>query len=493
MDAPAPDAVATGVSAIMLNPWQFRLTHRPHAGAQPLGRFWLSLGPDLPLTVVTDGAGHEAGVLLGFPIDLDRQCLIGPTWVAPVDADLTSDKGVCRTLLALGGRFVWICLTDTMARIYPDAATQVSVVWDRESQSAGTTAAAILDNAAYAARFDHATFATLRLDGGDWFPAGLTAHSGVSRLLPNHYLDLCDWQAQRFDMMPEVAAAQDPATCVDEVIATVQAQIAALLSGPRQVAFGLTAGHETRTLLACARAATDRITFVTVTGTGRQKTDTLVARRLATAFSLHHRELPRRSADDSAQRIYLRRSGHCVGDTNLRYHPSIAPLAPDHVLVGGVGGEVARAFYHHDSDTPATPLDARGLLARMGLRGNDKMVRHMRFWLDGLAGASVEQVLDLLYLENRLGPWAMAQFCAYPTIPRFAPFVTYRSVCQMRALPWAWKRSNRLNHEIVARLWPELLDHPYNTLGPLRDAAGQVRQLVSDPAILARKIRQRRA
>lgn len=493
MDATTPVADATTEPTIAQEPWQFRLTARPHPGAMPLGGHWLSLGPDLPMTEVRGPDGAGAGVLLGFPIDLDRSALIGATWVTPPDADLTTEAGLHRVLLALGGRFVWICLIGAIARLYPDAGTQVSVVWDREARAAGTTATAILDDTTYAARFDHAEFATLRLPGGDWFPAGLTAHSGVMRLLPNHYLDLQDWSAHRFDLMPVGTDAIGADDCVKGIIATIQAQLTALLDGPRQVALALTAGYETRSLLACARDWTDRISFVTVTGSGRHKTDTILARRLAAGFDLTHRELPRQAADQQAQRRYLRRSGHCVGDSNLRYHPSIAPLAADHVLVGGVGGEVARAFYHHDSDTLATPLTARELLARMGLRGSDKALRHMRLWHEGLRNMPVTRVLDLLYLENRLGPWAMAQFCADPTLPRFAPMVTYRSICLMLALPQDWKRTNRMNHEIVARLWPELQAYPYNTLGPLRDMVGLAQHAAEDPARLARKVMQRLA
>ena len=479
---------------ITLEPWQYRLTATPHPEANPVGDFWLSVGPDLPVTEVTDHQGRKAGVLLGFPIDLDRASLVGQHWQTPSDADLSTDAGINRCLLALGGRFLWICLTETVARIYPDAGTQVSCVWDRSLQSVGATTLAILGANDYAARFDHAQFARLGLAGEGWFPAGLTAHSGVSRLLPNHYIDLHQWQAHRFDpCCSAVATNATPDDIVEGTIAAIQSQIIAVMSGPKKAAFALTAGYETRTLLACARQWTDDITFVTVVGQDRHRTDSVLAQQIATGFGLDHQTLPRVEATRTAQERYLRRGGHCSGDSNLRYHPSIAPIAKDYVFVGGAGGEIGRAFYQDDTDTPDMQITARLLMSRMGMRGTDKSLRYLRLWLEELEGQTNERIFDLAYLENRVGPWAMAQFCADPTLVRHAPMITYRTVALMQALPMTWKQSNRLNKEIISRLWPELHRYPYNTLGPLKDLIGHAQRVMDDPALVIKKIRKRLA
>jgi len=223
---------STPLAPIDLEPRQFRLTERPHPGASPVGSFWLSHHPDLPKITVIDAKGNSAGVLLGFPIDLATSCVISQRWTAPVGADLKTDQGRQAVLMALGGSFLWICITDRCARIYPDACAQIGCVWDTATRSAGATALAILDDDDYATRFDHAQFARLRLQGEEWFPAGLTTHSGVTRLLPNHYLDLSQWDAHRFHTEMFNLARQSVDAILTDLIDTLRRRFSAFARLP---------------------------------------------------------------------------------------------------------------------------------------------------------------------------------------------------------------------------------------------------------------------
>lgn len=478
---------------IPLEPWQYRLTTHPHTGGQTLGKYWLSIGPDLPRVRVTDENGVSFGVLLGFAIDLNDATLVREVWQAPTGADLMTDAGIYRALRALGGRYLWIYVSGDKARIYPDAVTQVTCVWDRQTQSAGSTSLAILDAEDYAARFDKPLFDRLKVLGEGWFPAGLTAHDGVERLLPNHYLDLATWTAHRFAAVTITGEAA-PATVIDEVVSAVQTQVKALLTGTQSPVIALTAGRESRAVLACLREWTNELQFVTVTGEDRHQTDTVIAQRIAADLGIAHIMLRRKVADQQHQDLFLRRSGHCFGDSNMQYHPSVHPLHPDHVFAGGLGGEIARAFFWRGEDTADMAITPSLLMARFGLPQSDKVERALQIWLDGLHSAMTAQdILDRAYLELRLGPWAMAQFCADPKVVRYAPMITYDTVASMLALPAQWKAEKRLNAAIVDRLWPELHRYPYNTLGKFMDIWVRVQRVLDNPAILIKKLRQRRS
>jgi len=478
---------------ITQDPWQFRLTAEPHPDATPLGDYWFSKGPDLPVVHVCDDHGRPAGVILGFAIELDNQAFLAGRWTLPAGAKPETDAGVQQTLRALAGRFLWICLAGDRARIYPDSAAQVSCVWQTESRSAGTTAHAILSDADYAARFHHTAFEQLDKASRGWFVAGLTAHSGVLRLLPNHYLDLTNWSAHRIPQPLKERRHQDPNGIVEEMIATVQSQIAAAVASDKTPVIALTAGYESRAILACARPWLDRITFMTLSGEDRQRTDGLVARRIAEAHGLRHAIVPSKTADVDQQRRYLRRAGHAAIDSNVRLHPSCHDLPENSLLIGGLGGDLWRAPLAADTDGSHTVITPQLLMNRLGLKMTNTSQRFLQRWLDTAPALPPSELLALAYRELQLAPWAMAQFCADPTTPRLAPFLTHRSMNLIQSVPQQWRDSNDLSREIIQRLWVALDRFPYNTLGPQRSLFGNRSPVQTMPNATFAALKKRRA
>lgn len=472
-----------------LDLWQYRLSRTPGQKALAVGNMWLETDAGLPVTRLTDIDGTPVGVLLGFPIDLKAPCLIAGDWQIPVRLDENADAFVRQGLLALGGRFLWIFCAQGTARIYPDCSAQVPCVFDSQAQVAASTAHALMDDAEYEARFDKALFDELGVEGEGWFPAGLTAHKGLKRLLPNHYLDLDSWTVERFWSGPETKI-EDPFKAVEEIIEIIRAQIEALINGPKRVAIALTAGHETRMLLACARPFLDRLDFVTVIGGDRHNTDTVMARRIAGDLGLSHVTLARTEATPQQRALFIRRGGHCNADSNSYFHPSVWPISESHVMISGLGGEVGRAFLWRDSDTSQTALTASLLEGRFGMRKSKRLNEQLQLWLNELQGSDSLDVLDLAYIEHRNGAWYAVQFCSDPALVRQAPLLTARTVELMMQLPADWKKTSRLGPEVIARLWPELGDYPYNSLGKWQDTMVKLQRAVANPQKILKKLRK---
>lgn len=232
--------------------------------------------------------------------------------------------------------------------------------------------------------------------------------------------------------------------------------------------------------------------FVTVVGGDRHATDTVIARRIARKFGLNHIELRRTTATAEQRRAFIRRGGHCYADSNSRFHPSVWPIAQSHVFAGGLGGEYGRAFLWREKDRPETQITARLLNNRLGLPEDPVVLASLERWLKDLDTDNALSILDLAYNENRMGPWSSAQFCCDPTLVRHAPLLTFRGVELMFSLPPEWKRSSRLGNEIIRRLWPELAAISYNSLGPWRDLAITMQRVLSNPRVIAKKLRKMR-
>lgn len=477
-----------------LDPWQFRLARgsATHPGDRQLGAYVLRAGPEIELVDLTDRHGRSLGVLFGFPIDLkEKKCLMGPHQL-DLEWDSDTDAFAEKVLERFGGLFIWFCINDDVARIYLDSGGRVSCVYDPKAGVVGSTAHALLDEDAYQARFSAGLFDRLGVEREGWFPGGLTAHDGILRLLPNHCLDLTDWQARRHWPHGPLKPVDNPEDAVSEIITILQDQLEAMLGHPKTVAQALTAGHETRMLLAVARAHISDIDFVTVVGPDRHAIDSAMARRIAAAEGLRHLELPRRNATEEQRQLFIRRGGHCVVDSNSRYAPSVAPIARTHNFIGGLGGELARAFLWHDSDTPDLKLTPERLLRRYGLPDEQMLYAPLQNWLDAVPSENGLDVLDLAYIENRMGPWSAGQFYNDPTLVRYAPLFTRRATELMLGLPPDWKRAEKLSGEVVRQAWPELSRFPYNRVGLVQGLTTKALRVWEDPGIVRRKLRKMR-
>lgn len=489
--------MALGSPLRELDPWQFRLSPGAAAAPRHLGAYGLEVGPRLPALALRDADRTPCGWVLGFAIDLRADQLPEAEIIAPEPLDPADPDGFVIALRAvLGGRYVILLEAGGAVFAYSDIAGQVSCVYDHESGQLGSSAHALLDAAGYESRFDHALHEALGVTGEGWLPAGLTAHAGVERLLPNHRIDLARGIFRRFWPREEIAETDDPEAVTAAFTELVQRQIGILARGPRRVALALTAGRETRMMLATARGALDKVDPLTIVGSDRHATDTLVARRIAKRFGLNHRELPRQTASAAQQQLFLQRIGHCAGDSNVQFHPSVWPIAETHVFVGGLGGEVGRGFFWRPADDAATPLAAQMLIRRFGLRDSGeaaaRLAARLEDWLAALSWSNSLHRLDLIYLEHRLGPWGGAQFCGDPTLVRHAPMLTQAGVRMMISLPPAWKRGNRLGSRVVAREWPELEEIPYNSLGRGRDLWVKLRRACDNPRLVIKKLRKMR-
>ena len=476
-----------------LDPWQYRLSTERSLGARAVGELWLDVGPDLPVTEVTDAEGLSVGLILGFPIDLLEKAMMRETWSVPIKLGTDHDSFASAVLNSLGGRFLWVYSAKDVTRIYPDCSAQVTCVFDPSARNAGSTAFALLDSDEYERRFDRATFSRLNIDGEGWFPAGLTAHQGLYRLLPSHYLDLNRWEALRFWPKSTLPTLEDPEAAVEKIIFIIQSQMEALAAQPKRLALALTAGLDTRTLLACSRPYLGKIDLVTVTGSDRHEIDTIMAQRIAKDLGLNHIALPRVVASDDERARFILRGGHCHGDSNSTFHPSVWPLSESHLFVGGAGGGISRLPIMRDHDNDQTTITPDFIINRFGLPRVEKVEAAFESRLSNMIGISSLQKLDLFFQEDRYAPWYGAQFCCDPKLVRYAPLLTTESVELMMRFPRDWRQNGRIFHRIIQRLWPELEGYPVNSLGIWKDTLVKIERTILDPKLIMKKIRKMRS
>lgn len=454
--------------------------------------FHLEAHPEFGIFPIRDASRTEIGLVLGFPIDLEQRRVVTES-ITMSDAMPTAIDAAAGCIGdRLGGRYLLFLNMNGKVRIYPDGAAQLPCIYMPENGIAGATAYALLSEEDYEGRFRHDLYATLDIENDGWFPGGLTAHEGVERLLPNHFLDLGNWTQTRYWPVQNIERTGCPQKNIEEIAQIVRIQIEALINSPWKVAQALTAGQDTRIMLACVRPYIDAIEFVTIAGSRVRDTDTVISKRIAGDLGLNHNVLARAVADEDTVARYMRRGGHCVGGPNRLIHPSLKDLRQSHVFVGGASGEIGRAFFWNGGDGRETPLDGHLMVGRMGLPAVAELQDRLGVWLEGLQEVDPLIALDLAYIEQRVGPWGGAQMFSDPTFIRHNPLGNTRILKLMLSLPDDWKRHNRLTHELIGRFWPELLRYPFNSQGFFSDFLSKARRSIRQPKLVIRKFRKLR-
>jgi len=448
--------------------------------------FYLHTADSLPIVEIVH-KDRQLGLLLGFPVDLENAIGLGPGARLAIDPRVSRDQMRDHLYERLSGSFIIILDISGNLQLCLDACGTLSLVYDRERQAVASTALLLLGTA-YDDAFRPDLFRAFEVASDGWFSAGLTAHDGVERLLVNHCLTLPNFDVQRHwpTVLPDYC--EDPESVIREIGTEVGLACRAF-ADLGEIDFALTGGFETRALLACNSELARHRQFVTVAVPGGER-DVVLAQRLAQLARLNHRVLPTKVAGPAEAEEWTRLAGHCLTGMNRLYFPSVDPLA-GRILVGGLGGEVGRGFLWPDGLTKDDRISTFELVDLLKLPRHSLLLERVEHWLQDIPeGLDAWQLLDLAYVELRMGTWAFAQAYTNPKKLDLHPLISRRQFRRMWSLPPTFRADGGLMRGLVEQFWPELLQVPVNAYGGWRDKLSVVTRALRRPDRALRKLRQ---
>ncbi|MCT8971047.1 hypothetical protein [Microbaculum marinisediminis] len=437
---------------------------------------------------VFDRSDQQIGLLIGTVVDTDRKVVLhdGLRLDGSLDGDGDVDAFVETQIYRLAGTFLFVLDHGGTRRVYLDANGTKSLVYDPSSKMAGATATVLLDAREYDRRLRHDLLDALGVHRGGSLPGGLTAHRGIYRLLCNHYLDLDSWTATRHWPKAEIAQTTDVAATCRTIVTEVKNTIEALIK-EGDVHVALTAGHDTRLVLACCRDFVDQITFVTLQVPG-DGIDIQLAGALSEKFNLRHRVLPFVKTDSDEAERWQKRAGHAVRGPNMDLYAAVAPLK-DRIFVGGACGEIGRGCIWFGA-TDTTPIDARQMASRLKLPMHREVINAIDNWLAPIDHLGSLLKLDLAYMELSIHCWVFVQSYTKPGHVEINPLISRRLFTAMLSLPPEVRLKNGMILRCIESAWPEVASVPINQYGNWRDKTVKLRHAISDPRRAIRKARQ---
>jgi hypothetical protein len=446
------------------------------------GEHWLMVHPSLPVNRVLNNDDREIGCVLGWPIDPSGR--LNQTQIRlPFHVNAQAADRLETVIYTFGGRYAFVISAPDLKRLYLDPGGTLSAVFSAKRGMVGSTVAALVLDEPNHPLWSRSLGEFPDNKPNQYWPAGTTLDPDISRLLPNHYLDLVSWRAVRhYPKGPlETIPEKDVPASIEKIVSVLRRNISGVLESTHRLYMPLTAGQDSRMLLACSKSLRDRVEYVTFDYRPwrRQRGDRVdlnVSRRLAKRFGLRQRVVPIHPRPPAGTELqYLHRIGFAGGSGKSRdfFWACHEHLDLSSAWLTGFAGEVGRAFYSRPTDNEADRMSSAELLTRMALPSSDRLQKAIRAWCDGLPDFPLSTLLDFAYLEHRLGCWAAPHlYGAAPFSINLTPFNDREIFDAMLRLPSAYRRRKALGGDIISAAWPELLALPYNDYPGIRSWIG---------------------
>lgn len=370
----------------------------------------LAYHPELQVARV-DKDGRSL-VCLGHILDPHSPNLENRQVLERLVADSETFADLERAFATLGGRWVLLGSIQGQQRVYHDAGGLKSVffyadpasheLWLCSQPSLLEEGLGLRPDAQRVNQFWATKFQS------SWV-CELTPYLHVRQLLPNHFLDIARRVSQRFWPSGPVApqtldgAAEKMAHIIHGLIAAVAKR------GP--VALPLTGGYESRVSFSCAGELRKTLPLYVVDTPNTLFYDRVLSKRVAKSFGLPLASFPGVPFDERSWRTILKNTAEMWWEQGVNHLSILERYVPNHYLLIGAMGTVARAWYYQDGKLPEC-IDARLLATAIGFEGNELVTATLADWLATVPTNTNVSAFDLLFWEYRQGNWASMTYTA---------------------------------------------------------------------------------
>lgn len=448
----------------------------------------VSVHPDLDVTQVQ--TNHLELTLLGFLLDPNDIKLQNKQILENLAKEAKKGEDLTRLTDRFGGRWILIACDANKNIAFNDPCAyrqvyyttpEVGSVWcasqpkllaDALQLVTDTTAQEELVNSSY-----------VKNAREYWWPGDGSLYRHIKHLLPNHQLELGPQKVSRFWPRQPIRSISlaEGANAGAEFLENLTLSAAARFP----LALPLTAGLDSRMLLAAARKVRENIFFYTLIypPLNRNSPDIVIPAKVLGTLGLTHHiiDCPKEMEPPFAQ-IYHDNVPMAHSAWGAIANGLLYGYPQDHVCLKAVSSEIARCRYYRYSYPKS--ISGASLAALTGFGSNAYAIRAFDGWLGPARQAEQDygyKILDLFHWEQRLGNWqAMSQLEWDIVQEEFAPYNSRALLETLLAVNMKYRvgRTGTLFTEIIKRLWPEVLCQPINPMsvkGHVRHIAKTIR------------------
>jgi len=419
------------------------------------------------------------GLLLGYAIDPDQPELTDEEVLKCLISRAETFGRLIRYINNLTGRFVLVLDSEEEAYLFHDAVGLRQVTYTIEEDgnvscaSQAETLAGIFN---YTKDPEIEEFRkSWRSHDEFWLPNDRTPYREIRYLLPNHYINLKTGVARRFWPGTESVKKQTIKSCNDLVASILKNSIHAAVKR-FELLVAISAGGDSRRTLAASREWVDMMTFFTTRPTQMSmlENDIRIPSLLLSKLGIKHHYIGLDEMDPEFKMVF-RESATWARDIKGRSAYTILQnFGSKCTVMNSNISEVGQRVYW----LPASKLNGRGLAILSGL-AHPLAEREFQSWIDSAYESCKKSgihLLDLFFLEQRMGRWAAAAFAEYDIVHEtFNPYNNRVIHEAMLGVDERYRnnRSWKVLIENIKSMWPAVLIEPINPPDKMRDRIQQ--------------------
>lgn len=446
----------------------------------PVGsEMFLTVHPDLPVYRTYDESASIA--LLGYVIDPDKPLASDPEILAgllPHLQEHSTPEGFIRRTHPFGGRWILIATNGHATWLFNDPCGYRAVYYtlgSRHGLWAASQPGLLAEVLNLAPDEDAMQFiqAYRKRKPEYWWPGDSSPYREVRHLVPNHYLDLKTGVTHRFWPVDDI-----PSRPTEEVAAENARLLRRLIESAAhrfELALPVTAGNDTRLLLAASKTIRDRLYCFTLQywDLTPESPDIRVPSRLLPKLGLTHHVIRCPSRMDRKFAELYRRNTTAAHDAYGPIAQGMYDSYPqEKVSMKGCAMPVTGGWYRIRMRNEVPQAEADGidapLLARLArIPAQDFALDALDRWLSSASEVRVAGLdpLSLFFWEDREGNWQAMTHVEFDVAREiFVPYNCRTLLANMLSIPESdrSKPEFRLHKKMMLQLWPEVLIEPIN-------------------------------
>ena len=436
---------------------------------------YLSTHPDLKVTTAREG--NRSLYLLGYILDPFHPSYDDSQILMDVIVKSRSADAVFESLADKCGRFVIIARFEDDFRIFSDTCglRQVFHHVDAHGQcwcaSQPHLIAGQLGIGVNEAVLSDLKRSFLFHTTEYWYPGNITLYNKILHLTPNHYFELASRKVERYWPTKRL----EPMT-VKECLPKVMPLLGGIIEAAAQrfnLAFAISCGTDSRTLLAASRKVAKNIHFITQSRENLKNSDpdVCIPAAMLKKLGLEHNvlvlpeTLDKNFKDIFEQNVATARLAKALNAFSIFDH--FQGQEKEIVVLYGNCSEITKRDRFRFPKTPKFMLSGIALAAMAKMGKSRVAEREYGTWLDQVKGLTKYNIniLDLMHWEQRVGNWGAMTLAEYEMVHEsLCPYSCRRYIESMLRVPFRHRTNPeyRLHHEIMAAMWPEVLDFDIN-------------------------------
>lgn len=427
------------------------------------------------LSVCRVGQGEKTLTLLGSIFDSENPEAGDTDILNGLLSRLRSLEDLVRRTNRCGGRWILIVKDGEKVGLFNDAAGLRQVFFTDKGQTGELWCASqpgmiarVLSLKMSAGAVEFIDSYLIRTHKEFRWPGGGSPYREVCHLLPNHFLDLQTGGCRRY--WPDKPLA---VISLEEGIDRVSRMLPSLIKSAANrfdLAISVTAGIDSRLVLAASRGLKNRASYMTVRQIDKPEdhVDVTIPAVLLPQLDLKH-DIVRSSflVPDEYVTVFKKN----VALPHYIYVSDAFAILKTYsqkkaVMTGGVS-EIGRWSFRRqlpkDHRKNVSPADLAKL---QKVKNNHYAIGCFSKWLDGLGNIFNVDVLDLFEWEQGHGVWLANCYLEFDLAWRdiFTPYNCRDLLVTMLSVPENYRKApeSRFHMELISRLWPETLGVPIN-------------------------------